>query len=1157
MKRAMLIGLLGAAGLFAQVDRGVITGVVMDSSAAGIPRANVTATQTGTGQAFSTVSSEAGDFPIPNVPVGEYTLRVEQQGFKTGVTTGVRIIAGGTARANVTLQVGAVTESIEVSSQLAQIQTENAKISAQVSNKMVEELPLVVGGAMRNAFDLAIVTPEAKSNEGNGTATDSSFAIGGGQGGAFGITLDGVSAGTGRFGSVEWASVNTPSLDAITEFTVDTNGFKAEYGRASGGIMTFSSKSGTNEFRGTAYEFLRNNVLDARRFFEAQRGIYKQHDFGFSGGGPVVIPKLYNGKNKTFFFGSAEWFRNRVGASSGFFDVPTPEMYQGNFTNWVNDAGVRIPIYDPATTRTNPAGAGFIRDAFPNNMIPQARFAKFSRDVIGQVGTSIAPNTGGAPGSSAYVRRNFINSSGVQVDPWTKWSAKMDHSITDRQRISYLYNYGEHLRSPGPDGFPGLPGVANTGRFGEQRSHVNRFTYNYTVSPTLVFYSYGGWNLWKERNRNVNAVGGCKSKVCLVNTWDCDANFPQIDFSDYSTWGGSAGDGSENIVMSYGNDLTWIKGKQTWKFGYLWERIHYNGFGRQSLSGLVRGDRRSTSRPGDNNINTGGGNGFASFLLGEAFSGGTENDRFVGQQWRSHAWYVQNDIKVSRRLTVNLGLRYEVGLAPLEQQDRWSDFTPDRPNPGAGGRLGALRFAGFGEGRENSRTLIPNYLGGWGPRASFAYAMGDKTVIRGGASRSFGVAKTITGSTHFDGFIIIFRPASTDNGVTPAFRVDQGLPEYPRPPFINPSFSNGNSIPWWQGVEGSRMPQNYDWNLSLQRQVSSSMVAEMSYQATMGSGLVSGNLRYNQIPVSDFERYGLSLLQSNINSAAARAANIPIPFPTFNGSVAQALRPFPQYLDINTSSGHGDKSGHSTYHSMVLKLDKRTSNGVTFQSSYVFSKLLTDADNYNGDNSALDHYNRGLEKSIGQLDQTHNFRLSGIWEMPVGKGKALLANGGPASWFLGGWRLSGFLNYNSGTPLDFTNSNVYNIFNGRGAIAVNSGYEGWAVDFGGKNANWLGSDRFFQPRSFFGAQPANILGTSTRHNPKVRTRALLNENVSLAKTFVLSERFRLDLRAEAFNIANRFRPSTGSRNIDDPNFGVVRGQLNEPRRMQFGLKLYF
>ena len=210
---------------------------------------------------------------------------------------------------------------------------------------------------MRSPFDLALITPEAKQIEGSGVGSDETFGLGGGQVASWGITLDGVSAGTGRFASVQWASVNTPSLDAITEFTVDTNGFKAEFGRASGGIMTFASKSGTSSLHGTAYEFLRNDAFDARRFFEATRGTYKQHDFGWSVGGPVVIPKIYNGRQKTFFFSSMEWFRNRVGATSNVLSVPTPEMYQGDFRNWVDQNGNRLTIYDPATTRPNPSGS--------------------------------------------------------------------------------------------------------------------------------------------------------------------------------------------------------------------------------------------------------------------------------------------------------------------------------------------------------------------------------------------------------------------------------------------------------------------------------------------------------------------------------------------------------------------------------------------------------------------------------------------------------------------------------------------------------------------------------------------------------------------------------------------------------------------------------
>ncbi len=1141
----------------AQTDRGVISGSVTDASGAVIAGAKVSAIHVATNVTYSTVSTSTGDFTIPSLTAGDYQLKIEQQGFKTYVRSGINVSAGGSVRVNASLELGAVTESIEVTTAVVQLQTESARVTSQVSNKLVDELPLVVGGAMRSPFDLALITPEAKLVEGSGTASDESFALGGGQAAAWGVTLDGVSAGTGRFGSVQWANVNTPSVDAITEFTVETNGFKAEYGRASGGIMTFTSKSGTNEFHGTAYEFIRNDAFDARRFFEAEKGAYKQHDFGWSAGGPVVIPWLYNGKNKTFFFSAMEWFRNRVGADSGFFSVPTAEMYRGDFSNWVDANGRRLTIYDPATTRPNPTGAGFIRTPFPNNVIPEARFSNYSKAVLKEVGSIGNPNNGAQQGTSDYVRNNYVNRTGTALDPWTKFSIKGDHNFNLNNKLNFLYNYGTHAGpTPGPQGFPGLPGTLNSRRTGDQRSDVYRLTYTRVLRPTIVNYFYAGGNNWRELNASPNARGGWKARgICLINAFDCDLNFPQIDYSDYDTWGGSSGDGSENTVYSFGDDLTITRGRHTFKTGYLYERIHYNGFGRQSLAGLIRGDRRSTSIPGDNNLSTGGGNGFASFLLGEAFSGGTENYRFVSQQWRSHSLYFQDDWKLSQRLTLNIGLRYDFTLPPLEADDKWSDFTPDRPNPGADGRLGALRFAGEGTGREGTRTLVPGWYGGWGPRVGLAYSPNDKTVVRVGAARSFGVVKTVTGSTHFEGFISIFRPSSTDGGITPAFRLDTGLPPFPQPPRIDPAFSNGNNTAYWNN-EAVRLPESYDWTLSLQRQLSSSLVFETSYNATIGAHLVAGLLVLNQVPVSAFERYGLAVLQSNIDSAAARNAGLSRPYPSYTGSVAQALRPYPQYLNIQTREGHGDKSGHSSYHAWLMRLEKRYSTGLTFQGSYVLSKLITDADSYTGDNAALDHYNRRLEKSIGQFDQTHSLKFSYVYELPFGRGKRWL-NRGPQANLLGGWRISGTHYYSSGNPLELTNNNVYNIFNGRGAAAVQA-YDGWIVN--NDNPNWLGSDRFLQPKPFFGPQPANRLGNSTRHNPKARSFPNYAENIAVAKSFGFGERFRIDLRGEAFNLLNRTRFSTatgGFRNLDDPNFGRVRAQINEPRRMQLALKLYF
>src|SRR5207302_1990919 len=266
------------------------------------------------------------------------------------------------------LQLGQVSEQVEVTAAAVVIQTDNAKVSTQIQNKLVDELPLVVGGAMRSPFNLVPVVPEARGS-GQG------LSIGGGQVAQWDATLDGYSVGTNRSGDTDEAALNTPSLEALTEFTVDTNGFKAEYAQAGGGTMTFASKSGTNQFHGSAYDFLRNDVMDARGFFAQTRSIYRQNDYGATAAGPVWIPKLYNGRDKTFFFVSYEGFRNRVGANNTILSVPTPEMYKGDFQNWVDQNNKPIVIYDPNTTRQNASGTGFIRDPFPNNMISADRFS--------------------------------------------------------------------------------------------------------------------------------------------------------------------------------------------------------------------------------------------------------------------------------------------------------------------------------------------------------------------------------------------------------------------------------------------------------------------------------------------------------------------------------------------------------------------------------------------------------------------------------------------------------------------------------------------------------------------------------------------------------------------------------------------------------------
>jgi Carboxypeptidase regulatory-like domain/TonB dependent receptor len=1182
-----------ALSLRAQSERGTITGTVRDSSGAVVPNATVSVTNVSTGTATSLVTNGSGEFTAPELAAGTYNIRVAAQGFRAAEETGLTLNAATTERADIVLTVGSSQQVVEVAASALQLNSEDAKSSVTINQTLVDTLPLVVAGAVRSPFDLAALTPESKNVGG-----DAGFSLGGGQGASYGATLDGVSVTTSRALQKSWVDSNAPSVEAMTEFTVDTNGFKAEYGHAGGGVMTFVAKSGTNDFHGSAYEFLRNNDFDANDWFSNRAGkprqIYKQNDFGFTVGGPVWIPKIYRGRNKTFFFFSYEGFRNRNGATNATDTVPTAEMYNGDFSKWVNSSGQVIPIYDPTTQVTN--GSVTTRTPFPNNQIPKSIFSPAAVKALGvfQASGVLNTNTGAAPGTVGYVNNNYIIANGSQVQPVNKVSIKGDHLFNEKHRISGYYGYDRESTVPGADGPATLPGNYSNYNDLHQDSDVLRFSWDWTFSPTKFNHFYAGGNNWRQNhNPPQEYIGNWQNKFCLGNVPNCNENLVNLfsggNGNTYSTWGGQANNGSENTVYSYNDDFTWVKGPHAFKFGGSWQINHYNGFGRQCEAGCAGFSYTETGRPGVTDPNQGG-NAFASFLLGYADSGQIDTVRFIGQQFSYFAGFFQDDWHVNKNLVLNLGIRWETNLPPTGLNDRWSDFSPTTPNPGAGGRLGAVIFAGSGPGRQGSRSLADSYFGAFGPHVGFAYSWTDKTVIRGSYARSFAALQAVTGSAHNMGFTLTDSISNQTNGLQPAFILDQGFPAWTAPPFINPSVSNGTTVSWWQGSETTRAPETNNFNFSIQRQLSSSMILEASYNGVIGSHLQSQLLDYNQDNPSVLTQFGsitqsTAVLNSQVGSALANAAGVVAPYPGFKGSVKQALRPYPQYTLIDTFAGQGDHSGHSTYHAGIVRLEKRYAQGLTFQASYVFSKLLTNADSYWGNAAtstgggcclAANQYNRSLEKSIGEYDVTHNAKIGLVYDLPFGKGKSYLTHG-VGSWLLGNWGINGVLTYSSGLPVGITSSYtlpLYGATSGRSTPYVTS-YTGW-------QPNWNGSfdptvDSFlvsecssasttctgpfpFQGNINKSSQQYLGFGNDTRYNPKVRQFPSYNENVSLLRTFPIKEQIRLEFRAEAFNLFNRVRFGTGDINLQDANFGKLTSSadlLNTPRQLQLALKLYF
>ncbi|HEY2933753.1 MAG TPA: TonB-dependent receptor [Acidobacteriota bacterium] len=1149
-----LFCLLAAVPLLGQSEWGNITGVVTDPSGAVIPGAEITIVATGTNVAKGTISGAGGEYNVPVAP-GTYQVQVSLPGFKKYLADKVVVTAVTTVRLDIKLELGELSDVVQVTPDLARLQTENAKISTAVQNRLVDELPLVVGGALRSPFDLVAITAEAKGR-------NNQLSLGGGQAAAWDATLDGISVTTNRSADAAEIAYNAPSVEAITEFTVDTNGFKAEYGQAGGGVMTFVSKSGTNRIHGSAYDFLRNDALDARGFFPKTKSVYKQNDFGASLGGPVWIPKLYNGKNRTFFFFAFEGFRNRVGANDLTFSVPTSEMYNGDFSKWVDGNGRLLQLYDPATTRPNPNGTGFIRDPFPNNIIPQNRFSAFTKQVM-KFGQKVQPNRGAQPGTSGYVRSNYIVTSGAILNPQTKVSLKIDHTLSTKHHLGFFMNVTNFSQEVGASGPPGLPLPLWTGQEQIFNTSAYRVSHDWTISNrALNHLSIGGNKFFKDSlSPNVGKDFG----LCFKGAVDCKVNFPAVEFTEFSTWGGSADNGTKQPLWSYKDDFSLNWGRHNYKMGAAFQSQRAVGFGQQDIAGRARFSYLTTSVPGATSATSG--SSFASFLLGEAIFGRTETVRSVPQLYRYYGFYFQDDWRLSRRLTVNLGLRYEFTQPPVTLNDQYSDFTPDRPNPKVNNYPGALRFAGFGPGRDNRRSLVPGWYGGIGPRLGIAFAPTDKTALRAAFGRSFSKVTVVSGSGHFAGFIGQYVFDSTSQGITKLYNWDDGLPPYPLPPLIDPSFSNNNNVDHWQLSDAARAPETYYWTFSIQRQLTPATVLEVAYNATVGAHLQTGLVNLNQVPTAVWNSFvsrlgaagAAALLRAQATSQLARDNGIALPYPQFSDpaiqqqrTVAQSLRPFPQYLNIVTGSQGGDKSGHSAYHTLVVKAERRFSQGLLFQWNYTFSKIFTDSDTYFTGSGAQDQYNRRAEKSIGQFDQTHALKLNTLYELPFGGGRRWLSDGF-ASHILGGWRVGLIQAYVSGFPIALTRNNPLPILNSLTRPTI-TGYDNWRAPIAGDKFD-PGRDRFLN-RSVFPAQP-DAFGNATRFNPKVRAFPGLTENISVAKSFGLGEDRRFDFRWEVFNMFNRTVFGTGSTNLNSNEFGVVNSQVNDPRQMQLGLKFYW
>ena len=1162
--------------LFAQLDRGSLTGIVKDPSGAAVAGAKVTATQLSTNTVAETSTTDSGDYTLPALTIGIYRVTVESAGFKRSISSKVEVTSGSTLRLDFAVEIGTLTESVQVQAQATSLETESTRVATNLTTKLIEDLPLVVAGQIRNVFNLAIIAPEVKTANG--------FRIGGAQGSGWEMSMDGTSLTSASTQyQTERAPISSVPVDAIAEFTVESAGMKAEYGRAMGQI-SFVTKAGGNQFHGNAFEFLRNNATDARGFFAQSAPVLKQNDFGFTIGGPAVIPKVYNGRNKTFFFASYEGFRNRSGNTPSFSTVPLAEMYEGDFRNFVrtnaNGTTQLMPIYDPATTVLNADGRTYNRLPFANNAIPKGRFSSVASKYIALRPAEMLPNVAGSP-----INRNYFRDKGTNISPWNKFSIRGDHQLNIANKFSFLYMNGTKDDDFGPDGPPGLPVPFNGGSVWYRKNASGRFSWDRTVSARIlnslrVNYQREAGGLTTLNSIDPNAKWA--EKIGLKNTPGPDRALTAITMGGYSGWSGSSWGFDRGRDLTITNDLTIVKGSHTLKAGFFYTKDEWWGGGQHRPNGSFDFGTGPTTLPGDTTGLTG--NGFASFLLGQATNWGLETPRAVIQTWKYYGGFFQDDWRVTKKLTLNLGLRWEYtgpvgGGAVLDVKD-WSDFSsygepagfmnfdPSVPNPVVGGLKGSTVYTGSCKGCNGQAHPFDTYKKAFSPRVGIAYQAKPGTVIRAFGGKSYGAIKTTGGSTHFQGLIL---NSTFGTGNLPAFtyfNLDAGLPAWTAPPFRGPATDLGGTTYFWQKDDSGRPPEFYSWNLDIQRQLPKNFVASVGYTGTRGVHLSSSILNINQMDPKYFTQYGRDLLLASITSPAAVAAGLKPPYAGFIGSVAQSLKPFPHYGDVATSGGQpssvGERTGDSTYNAMIVKLDKRYSSGLTLLTSYVLSKLFSNADSaVTVGRDSIDHYNRKLQKALSWDDQTHVIRQAFSYELPFGRGRHFNMTGLQDK-ILGGWGLSGFMEYASGTPLS-VGPGFSSIPGGAGNRVFINSYEGWRAPVSGDKFDpfkdvWWDAGKFQvgpDGKKLTQAQLNAGIGNASKNNPKSRSPWNLNENFSLAKNIDITEKVKFTLRMEAFNIANRVRMGGPDSTVTSATFGIIRSQGNEPRKMQFGAKVVF
>lgn len=1158
--KLLILSLCLAASALSQTFYGSIVGSVSDPTGSAVPQANVACVNLGTSERRIGQTDAGGNYQFVNLVPGQYRVEVEKSGFRRFAREPITVEVQSAVRIDVPMVVGDITQTIEVTAQTPLLQTENAALGQVVEARKVLEMPL--NG--RNVFGLVALVPGVVPGGQSGTTPTGTnpfawgnYQIGGGQSNQSAAFIDG--------GPINASYVNltalVPTQDAIQEFRVQTNNLGPEFGRLAGGAINLTTKSGTNSFHGSGYEFLRNRSLNANTFFNNKAGVqrpaFTQNQYGTNVGGPVV-------RDKTFFFFSWEGFRLRQGASY-VYSVPTDAMRAGDFSNVRNAAGSVVPVYDPLTTcgryGNNPcpkdaAGSDIIsRTQFPGNIIPNSRL-----DPAAKVLTNLWGRANG-PGAQFTNVNNYTANASVGGNN-DQYNARIDHTFSERQRAFLRYTYWTNLNLP-IDPYKTKTCVDRCTETFNTNHAV--FADTYSITPTLIAdlrlsylrFSYDRTSL--TAGYDLTQLGWPAS----MNNQVIFRVAPQPVVTGYNGVFSTNGTGStiiaRNDVYSISPSLTKIWGAHTWKFGGEFRRNTHNYYQQNNPSGSFNFDALMTS------VNpfaaAGTGNGFASFLLGYGNGGGgVTNNALVAGQQLYRAMYVGDTWQVTSRLTLNLGVRFEQ-LGPWSERfDRMIVLLPGVTNELGGlvgmnlkGKIGLVNSQ---DSSSRNNTKLGNL---WSPRLGLAWRVNNRTVVRSGYGVfwlgndiAFGFAPN---NDPVNAYTTPFL-STLDGSVTPNDTLRNPFPSgLIAPPGRSP---NLQKLFWGQGVTAPvyNEPHAYaqQWNLDLQRELPGGMALSLTYAGSKGTHLPGPSQQLDQLLPSQFSALGSRLQEQVPNPFYGQVLLGALAQPKV--AYGQLLRPYPQY---NGFAMQSPPNRNSTYHSGLVKLEKRFTRGGTVLGSYTWAKLISDTDTLTGwlesgggAGGVQDNYNIRAEKSLALYDTPQRAVISYIVDLPFGKGQPILGNvTGIASRIVSGWGVNGATTFQSGNPLPISVAvNTTNSFGGGqrpNRTGQSAHLDGSAQS---RLSGWFNTAAFALPPSF-------TFGNASRTMPDVRSHGIANYDFTVFKNTQITEKIGLQFRTEIFNLFNRVKFAYPGTSMGTPQFGVISGQSNDPRLVQMALRLVF